>query len=215
MPIKHSAPPLSPTTPPEAGYAPRPVPGSERTLPPLALDPSHNFRFLVHPVRYDVFMTGNGAEILPIPNRFEFQPGLHGVLPVKGETDGDPSHALLERSRKGWIEVPDDFPVTAFGEAMTRYSQAYPVKGGQHHCEVWTRPYRVGVTVYWQRDFEGYWQFLRDVQAQILPPLDPNVRELLRQKFVQLRKLASVKDTPYTRETIAALDLKMTAFEAA
>lgn len=215
MPVQSHPQPLpSSATLPEAGGEPAPIPGASRVEVLLDLPPAHNFRYLVNPRRYDVFVTSRGPEILPVPSRFEFQPGLAGVVPVRGHEDGDPTYALLERAKKGWIEVPDHFPVTAFGVPMSRYCQAYRVKTWLHHCEVWTRPYMVGPVVYWQRDIEGYYQFLRDVQREILPPLDASVRDLLRSRFLELRRLASVKDTPYTRDTVAACDQRLLAFGA-
>lgn len=169
----------------QAGRAPKRARSSEAASP---LEYASNFVLLAHPLRWDVFMTDNGPEILPSVTKLEFQPGIAGVLPVRGESDGDPSYALTVKRAKGWIEVDPDIEVSAFGERRTGYVQVYDGKSGPdtHHCDVWTRPYSVAGALYFDRDQQGFWKFLRDVRDHVLPPLDENVKRGLQRKLIEM-----------------------------
>lgn len=173
------------TTAAQAGRAPKRARSVEASTP---LEYASNFVFLAHPLRWDVFVTDAGPEILPAITKLEFQPGIAGVLPVRGESDGDPSYALTVKRSKGWVEVDPDIEVSAFGERRTGYVQVYNGKSGpdSHHCDVWTRPYSVAGALYLDRDQRGYWQFLRDVRDNVLPPLDENVKRGLQRKLIEM-----------------------------
>ena len=181
------------------------------------LDVKHNFLYLVHPLRWDVYVTDKGPEILPSPTELEFMPGLAGVLPVKGEPNGDPSYAITVKQAKGWIVVPDDFEVTAFEERRKGYVHVYDSRGGPdtHHCPVWVRPYPYGGQWLFQRDARGYHQFLRDVAAKVMPAMDPNVRRGLENKLREMHRTAkSASGKSYMAEGVAsALEEKIEAFK--
>jgi uncharacterized membrane protein len=176
-----------------------------------------NFVFLAHPLRWDVFVTDKGPEILPALTELEFQPGLAGVLPVRGESDGDPSYAIQAKRNKGWIDVPPDFAVTAFGEARDGYVHCYDSKSGpdSHHCCVWVRPYSVAGNLYHEEDRAGFHQFLRDVRDQVMPALDANVRRGLKAKLEQMLKTAQAAATksPGAASTVDDIRHKLTVFD--
>jgi hypothetical protein len=182
------------------------------------LEASSNFEYLVNPKRYDVFVTDQGLEILPLPTKLEYQAGLAGVLPVRGDPDGDPTFALAEKKRKGWIEVPEDFEVIAFGERRVGYVHVYDSAKGPDtaHLEVWVRPYIVGGEVFFEKDPAGYHQFLRDVRDKLMPPLDANVRRGLENKLREMRRTATgaaSKGSLAARETIGVLEQKLEVFQ--
>lgn len=181
------------------------------------LEVKHDFVYLAHPLRYDVVLTDRGAEILPSLTYLEFQPGLAGVLPVKGEMSGDPSFAIVNKQNKGWMVVPDDFECVAFGERRRGYRHVYDARGGpdMHHCSVWERPYSVGGQTMVQTDEAGYHQFLRDVAERVLPPMDPNVRRGLEAKLREMhRTSASARTRSYSAENACSmLEKKLKAFD--
>lgn len=190
---------------PNAGKEPKRVARSSEIS---TLDVKHDFVFLAHPLRWDVYLTERGAEILPSLTTLEFQPGLAGVLPVKGEMSGDPSYAMTAKQLKGWVIVPEDFEVIAFGERRRGYRHVYDSRGGPdlHHCSVWERPYQVGGTAMVQRDGDGYIQFLRDIAEQVLPPIDPNVRRGLEANLKAMyRTAASAAKNSLTAEQSAEI----------
>jgi hypothetical protein len=202
---------------PAAGRAPKKRAAAVSQGPQLEF--KANFCYLAHPARYDVFITDRGPEILPALTTLEYQPGLAGVLPVKGEANGDPSFALAAKKKKGWIEVPEDFVVEAYGERRAGYVQVYDSKHGPetHHVEVWQRPYVVGSEIYWDKDPAGYWQFLRDVKEKLLPPVDNNVLRALQSKLQAMKRTAvgaKSKGSQAAGDTITALDEKLKAFGA-
>jgi len=200
---------------PSGGKEPKRV---VRQLEASTLDVKHDFVYLAHPLRWDVMMTDRGPEVLPALTQLEFQPGLAGVLPVKGEMSGDPSYAITTKQSKGWLVIPEDFEVTAFGERRRGYRHVYDGRGGpdSHHCSVWERPYQVGGTAMIQRDEAGYIQFLRDVAAKVMPPIDPNVRRGLEARLRDMhRTAASASKNSYTADNVRAqLEQKLQAFTA-
>jgi hypothetical protein len=202
-----------PSQPPGGGREPK---ASRRALEISTLDTKHDFVFICHPLRWDVYLTEQGAEILPAITELEFQPGLAGVLPVKGEMNGDPSYAITAKVSKGWVVVPEDFEVTAFGERRRGYRHVYDGRGGpdSHVCSVWQRPYQVGGQAFVQRDEAGFLQFLRDIAAKIMPPIDPNARRALESKLREMhRTAASARSKSYMAESVAELlERKLVAF---
>jgi hypothetical protein len=190
------------------------------------LDAACDFLFLVHPQRYDVYEVGKAEdgtplfEVLPAPTTLEFQPGLAGVEPVKDEQNGNYLVALAKKREKGWIDVPMDFPVTAFGVKQEGYVHVFSGKHGPDtvHLEVWRRPYKVGGTVFFERDGDGYIQFLRDIKEKILPPIDPNVLRGLKAKLQGMRQTAAgaaAKGHVGGEHTVGLLEQKLTAFSGA
>lgn len=213
MPVVGQSGVAPPSQPPGGGREPRP---SRRAEALSTLDTKHDFVYIAHPLRWDVYLTERGAEILPAITELEFQPGLAGVLPVKGEMNGDPSYAMTAKQAKGWVIVPDDFEVTAFGEKRRGYRHVYDGRGGpdSHTCSVWQRPYQVGGVAMVQRDEGGFIQFLRDIAERILPPMDPNVRRGLEAKLREMhRTAASARSKSYMAESVAdILEKKLEAF---
>lgn len=175
------------------------------------LDVKHDFVYICHPLRWDVYLTERGAEILPAITELEFQPGLAGVLPVKGEMNGDPSYAITAKVAKGWQVVPEDFEVVAFGEKRRGYRHVYDGRGGpdSHVCPVWVRPYQVGGQSFSQRDEAGFFQFLRDVAEKVMGPMDVNARRGLEAKLREMhRTAASAAGKSYMAESTAGVLLK-------
>lgn len=188
---------------------------SQQAVSPLPY--KANFVFLAHPLRWDVFTTDQGPEILPSLTELEFQPGLAGVLPVRGESDGDPSYAIQAKRNKGWIDVPADFAVTAFSEARDGYVHCYDSKSGpdSHHCCVWVRPYSVAGNLYHEEDRAGFHQFLRDVRDQVMPPLDANVKRGLKAKLEQMLKTAQAAASKSlgAESTVSEIRAKLKVFD--
>ena len=147
------------------------------------LRPSHPFVYLAHPARWDVYDSAFGTEPLPDLLKFIFQPGISGVRYVEGQIDGDPTVAIAEKQRKGWILVPPSMDgLTAFGAAVPGYAQRYATTAKSTdgralyaYYSAWERPYQVGQETFFERDLEGYYHFLRIVKASLIPAIDENV----------------------------------------
>lgn len=201
-------------TVPAPGGAPVAPPSTASTLP---LEAAPNFAFLAHPGRWDIFESDRGPEILPALTKLEFQPGLAGVRAVKGARDGDPSHAILEKQKKGWVVIPSNLRTRAFGADREGYVHVYDGKAGAGtvHLDVWQRPYVVGSAVFFAKDREGYIAFLRQIR-DLLPKIDDNVRAGLREKFsetLRIAKAASSRGSAAAAATVADLERKMEAFK--
>jgi len=197
------------------GSKPVAVPKERPTGFPL--NASSNFIFMAHPMRWDVFPVGNGEyEILPLLTKLEFQAGIAGVLPVKGKDlqDGDPSWALLAKQQSGWQAIPADTEVTAFGEKEVGYVHFVENDRGEYsHLSVWERPYMLGSSVFFDRDQDGYIQFLRHCKTNILPPMDQNVGKALQAKLKELASLAKNSATPRGKETAEEINARIEAIK--
>lgn len=196
-----------------AGAAPARAFSAAEALP---LDHQPRFVFLAHPARWDVFEGPDGFEILPAITKLEFQAGLAGVRAVKGVPDGDPSFAIVEKQRRGWVVVPESLEVVAFGERRTGYVHVYDGRAGKGtvHLDVWQRPYLLGGAVFFAKDKAGYVDFLRKVKAT-LPPMDPNIRAALQEKFGELlrvAKAAAARGSAAAAVTVGDLEKKLGAF---
>ena len=201
------------------GAAPAPPPAAREVynLPPAA-----NFSFLASPVAWDVLETADGYEVLPVLERFEYYPGQKGVSavkdPVTGRWVGNPSQGLARKVSRGKIIVPKDWTVQCFdreGKLIAErpdYVHALRGNRGAVHLDVWSRPYKMGDSVFTERDTIGYHVFLRRVRDELLNG-GPNVevRAALRQKLADLVRIAGPKkaddpDVLTIKAKIAALD---------
>jgi hypothetical protein len=165
-------------------------------------------------MRWDVFPTEQGYEILPLLTKLEFQAGIAGVLPVRGKDlqDGDPSWALLAKQQAGWTAIQNDIEVTAFGEKEQGYVHFVENDRGEYvHLSVWERPYMLGSSVFFDNDRQGYIEFLRYCKASLLPEIDPNVNRALAAKLKELASLAKNSATPRGKETADELQARIAA----
>lgn len=171
------------------------------------LKPAADFTFVADPTNYDVFLTDKGAEVLPILARHLHAVGLHGNNP----TTGDPSGPLGVKASKGYVLVPKQIEATAFGDKGAGYSHFFETDQGERHWTVvWRRPYKVGGSVQWETDREGYFAFLRSVQADLMPPIDPNVLRALQSSLQSM--LDQAKRRGRDREA-EVLEAKLAAFD--
>ncbi len=205
--------------------ASKPKPGAQRrgavgaspkrkvgaSKPVYTMDPSNDFLYMANPHRWDVYpLEDGGFEILPFVSKLEAEWGLEGV-----DENGDMSHAIVHRQKKGWVMIPADVTVTAFGEEREGYSHAFDTKYGENsaYIEVWRRPYQLGKELYYERDNEGYLDFLRMVRDEYLGPPDAEVLRALRAKFEEMRRTASggaAKGSFAAGETVSQLEQKLT-----
>jgi hypothetical protein len=138
--------------------------------------PSHNFCYMAHPLKFDVYPVGedeNGKpkyEILPYLEVLEYKPGVNGVRHIKGHDDGDPTMAIAAMERQGYRRVPTDWIVEAFGEQVEGYVHVFDGAFGDIHLPVWNRLYQVGDAgdSHIVRDIAGYIEFQRRVLKEIL-----------------------------------------------
>lgn len=199
----------------------RAIKGAKPAPPPqaigegLKIDASCNFVYMAHPQRVDVYQTDKGPEILHMLNKFEFQPGINGVMPVKNRQDGDPSYALAAKAQTGWVQIPTNVPCVAFGEPVDGYVQRYEnVNGYDVHLESWVRPYVVGGSVEYERDAEGYIEFLRYVRDNIMPPIDENVKRGLKSRLTLMHRTAKSSRSAMSDDIVEQMSAKLVAFDA-
>lgn len=193
----------------------KPAPPPQAVGQGLKIDASCNFVFMGHPQRVDVFQTDKGPEVLHLLNKFEFQPGINGVVPVKNRQDGDPSYALAAKAQTGWLQIPTNVPVVAFGESDTGYVQRFEnIHGYDVHLEAWVRPYVVGGSVEFERDGEGYIEFLRYIRDNIMPPIDENVKKGLKSKLTLMHRTAKSSKSAMSDDIVESMAGKLVAFDA-
>ena len=200
--------------------------GESPTPPPAAqvvynLPPSENFVFLASPTEWIVLETVDGWEVLPCLERFSYYPGQKGVSQVKditGRWVGEPSQGIARKARRGKTVVPADWVVQCFDRdrqliaERTGYVHQVPGRRGAVHLDVWCRPYRMGDTVYTERDTHGYHVFLRRVRDELLNGgPNPEVRAALRARLAELVRIGGPRkadhpDTLTLKAKIAALD---------
>ena len=201
--------------------------GTAPTPPPTAqavynLPPAANFTLLCSPVAWDVFETADGFEVLPILEPFEYYPGQKGVSavkdPVTGRWVGNPTQGIARKASKGKIPVPKTWAVKCFDRdgnlIAEREDYVHSLNGtrGRVHLDVWTRPFKMGDTVYKEKDTLGYHVFLRRVKNELLNGgPGPEVLAGLRAKLSNLVRIAGPRraEAPSTliiKAKIAALD---------
>jgi len=133
--------------------------------------PSTPFTLLCHPEHWDVFLTDQGAEVLPRLKRLPHQPGVAGVEQMTlgdGRIVGNPMRAIAAMRSKGWIELPTDMPIVAFGSSYRGYVHRYQGTRGAIHLERWCRLYKVGTSTHRSDDRAGYHAFLRQIRDRFL-----------------------------------------------
>ena len=180
--------------------------------PPLPLPDVSDFEMLASPARYDVFETSKGPEILPVMRTVAHRGGTHGIVPYRnfvapGRT-GDAMTYIATQTRPapagpGFVHIPQSATIVAFGEKRQGFTHGFPTKGGGYHfADVWRRPYMVGDEVSWDRDVDGYHDFLRMVQREYLPPIDKAVVKALKSKLSRMLDDAKRADRSDTTEKL-------------
>lgn len=151
------------------GEAPRAMPSS---APKMRLDPLCNFSLLAHPFRWDVALTVDGPQLLPRLRFFYYEPGSSGVIQVKGLddhgqpiTDGNAALALGALREQGWIEIPRNIEVEAWGVKRIGYATRYSGENGPVHLSAWHKPYALGNRVVLDFDETGWHRFLKGLVA--------------------------------------------------
>ena len=200
--------------------------GSSPTPPPAErvvfnLPPAANFVFLCSPTEWLVMKTAAGYEVLPCLERLHYYPGQKGVRQVQdasGRWVGEPSMAIARKQARGKIAIPTDWPVSCYDRSgqliaeRSGYVHQVPGRGGAVHLDVWTRPYRMGDSVFTERDTVGYHAFLRAVRDQLLNGgPNPEVKSALRARLAELVRIGGPRkaehpDTLTIKAKIAALD---------
>ncbi len=194
------------------GRAPVPVvPDVQR----LRARPSHEFVFLAHPGMWDVALGEEGAPV-PVPRlrRFDFEPGVSGVVTRKDQFNGDPKFALVQLAEKGWAPISRTGTFTAFGRTCSDYVQVFDGQRGPVHLDIWHQPYVRGGTVVYDFDEPGWvaWLQLLIPSGAVRAPDRMALKALQLDLRRQMQKCASSG----ARSTAAAeaaelFELKLTA----
>ena len=163
-----------------SGRAPDPAPTAGNVL---RADPSTQFHFLHHPLQWDVYGQGDAAVLLPRLRVFRLEPGVSGVIQVKGRNDGNGLNALAERKQDGWIEIPRG-PVQAWGKEFPDYCLRYDGHRGPVHAEAWRKFTILGTRVVEEWDLKGWTAYLQGLVGKVIPDITSNVRRGL---FLQMR----------------------------
>jgi len=156
--------------------------------PRLAVMAALDFEFMASPTRYDVFeVEPDKFEILPVLRTVRWEGGHNGIKPYKNPprpgVTGNAMPYIATQVQDGFVHVPSNIEVTAFGEKREGYTHGFQTLNGDwHFTDVWRRPYMVGGEVSWDRDHAGYMAFLRSV-AKLLGPIDDGVKKALERKI--------------------------------
>lgn len=136
------------------------------------------------------------GEIVPLLAKAWHVPGLGGNGRAV-DNGGAGFKASLQAT--GYVEVPHDFPVTAFGKKRdpaqgSTYLQRFEARGVVYHADAWHRPRVYGHQTRWEFDAEGWLKFLVDIRksAQVLDlkKLEPFQIELASQSLLaEVRRL--------------------------
>ena len=101
----------------------------------------------------------------------------------------------------GYVEIPHDTPVTAYGEArpsagVSTYIDRHEANGHVQHCLTWRRPVKFGHLTRWTMDHDGYHDFRVAVMRLIHPhDLEPVQIEIATADLLsELNKLADRGD---------------------
>ncbi|NBV20155.1 hypothetical protein [Janthinobacterium sp.] len=156
-------------------YAPKGYTAATSAAAGLPLNPSDypDFRLMYHPKRWTFYANEEGTgEWLPNLAPLYFTPGVACV-----DKDGDVSLAMAEKMRRGWIIV----------EPAAEYIAAYDgrqLPNGKVptiYLPVWMVPTPLANEVRVKYDRDTHLDYLRGlVESGRLPPLDPDVIELIR-----------------------------------
>jgi hypothetical protein len=192
------APTQSPNTAPADGRDPEPTTRGVAVL--YNFEPAAPFVYMAHPRHYDVFPVEGAHEILPALRQFHLIPGVSGVRETEMVVDNvarvvaDPTNAIAQLVRKGWVQVPDGWEVTAFGQKKTGYFHIYDGTRGRICLPRWVRLYNLGDACEMARDEDGFREFQRRIANELLPPLDTAVRKALHQKLLGLQRQVAGRD---------------------
>lgn len=128
------------------------------------------WRYAVSPTEMQVI----AGEVLPFPAQITIRPGVNGTTAT-----GDSSVAEASQgSRLGRIVVPLSVQVVAWGAKRTGYLVAYDGTRGRYHVSAWQRPRRLGASIVWDVDWDGWIGFLRQLKTMYLSDtIDPLVAE--------------------------------------
>lgn len=180
----------------------------------LSLPPSPPFRYLAHPARWDVQLDEEGvAHIVPRLRELRFEAGLGGVQQVQGAAHGDPTAALAYAERDGWVLIPDDREVFAWGKEDIGYVREYSGRRGLIHLPVWARPRQMGLAIQMEWDEQGWLDFkLKLVSDKVIVPLDASLRAL-EAHLTRGRRLRMDIDRESSRAAADIYDAKLVAFK--
>lgn len=119
------------------------------------------------------------GEIVPSLAKAWHTPGLNGNGAALGRGEGYMASMVAD----GWTAIPHNFDCVAFGESrasaplsayLDRYEGVAQGRGVVYHSDAWSRPRRIGHLVTWDRDHDGWADFLRRCLALVTPgDLDP------------------------------------------
>lgn len=156
-------------------YAPKSYSAATAAASGLPLNPADypDFRLMYHPKRWTFYADENGAgEWLPNLAPLYFTPGVACV-----DKDGDVSLAMAEKMRRGWLIVEPAADYIAAYDARPLPSGKVPTI----YLPVWMVPTPLANEVRVKYDRDTHLDYLRRlVQSGRLPPLDPDVVELIR-----------------------------------
>lgn len=179
------------------------------------------FTLLAHPELWDVFITGDGvAELLPSLVECHHTPGVGGCRQTRDENGqfiADPSGALAARRKRGFIPIPRNTAVTAWGQEWPSYIHRYPGTKGWIYMERWSRLYILGDSSHIRHDEEAKWTFLRRVRDEILGgEPDEGVKRALKSRLQRERdnRSSSSDSNAAAKRDVATYDLKLAVFDS-
>jgi hypothetical protein len=164
---------------------------SGRELLPL-IQPSPPFLLQHHPNQWNLIFEGDRPELLPVLSPLVVEPGVGNV-----DEFGDPSAAITDARRRGWIVLPQDAcKASDTPDSKPGYVRRLRVRGGWLHHTPWASWRILAGRALPESDQKGYNAWLRRLMADgtITPP-DPAVLErMLRDAETRLQRAQS-RDT--------------------
>jgi hypothetical protein len=168
-----------------------------------------DFTLKHHPARWQEI----AGELLPVLSTMSHRPGVNNV-----DHYGDTTRAEVDAQREGWTLIPlSACPGHMTPDGQDGYVRVYRGHGAIH-VTAWEKPRTLGNRVVWDRDEEGYREWLRHLMREgVVGAPDPVVVEILREQLIQKRdrKAVSADVNPYAREAVGHIDVALERLAAA
>lgn len=172
-------------------FVPQVQTGTVNTDSRFPLDPSEPYLLFCSEDAFQVV----GGRLLPAIADVRMRPGVLNV-DRWGGVQGLVGLMTLQRR----ILIPPDRDVPAWGSRVRGYNRQVEIRttdarGNKMfaYCTIWEKPRLLGSRVIWDRDAEGWVQFLEEVHKDLLGGrIDPAVKQIteapLREEYAALRR---------------------------
>lgn len=169
-----------------------------------------DFTLTHHPARWQEM----DGELLPLLGRMSHARGVNNV-----DHFGDTTRAEVNLSKKGWTLIPPEAcPAAVSPDGIPGYVRVFDGRVGPIHVTAWERPRALGSRVVWDRDEQGYRQWLRHLMTEgFIAPPDSTVVDYLREQLMSKRerKAAAADLNPYARQAVEQIDKALERLDAA